>query len=88
MQHYLEACEIDYCLDEDGVIADIGILGIEFGERAEEWASTGNVHLTHRSLEGRGSDIRPESINNMLSVALIQQHQCHLEIGQRRKQLT
>ena len=75
----LEAREVNDGLDENGVVADVGVLGVEFGERAEERAAAGDVHLTHGPLEGRGSDVGPERIDDVLSVTLVQQHESHLE---------
>lgn len=75
----LQACEVNNGLDEDGVISDVGVLGVKFRERAEEGASAGNVHVTDRSLEGGRGDVWPESIDDVLSVVLIKQHQGDLQ---------
>ena len=75
----LEAREVDDGLDENGVVADVGVLGVELGERAEERAAAGDVHLTHGPLEGRGSDVGTERVDDVLSVTLVQQHESHLE---------
>lgn len=74
----LEACEIHDGLNENGVVANVGVLGVELGERAEERAAAGDVHLTYRPLEGGGSDVGPEGIDDVLPVTLVQQHQSHL----------
>lgn len=74
----LEAGEVHDRLDEDGVVADVRVLGVELGERAEERAAAGNVHLAHGSLEGGGSDVGAEGVDDVLPVALVQQHQSHL----------
>lgn len=85
LRSHLEASEVHNCLDEDGVVADVRVLGIKLGERAEERTAAGDVHLAHWSLEGRGSDIRSKSVDYMLPVALVQQHQSNLEIKQIRE---
>lgn len=77
---HLEAGEVHDRFDEDGVVADVRVLGIELGERAEERAAAGDVHLAHGSLEGRGSDVGSKGVDDVLPVALVQQHQRHLEI--------
>lgn len=71
----LKACEVNDGLDEDGVISDVGVLGVQFGERAEERAAAGNVHVTHRPLKGRRGNVWPEGIDDVLPVVLIQQHE-------------
>lgn len=75
---HLEAGEVHDSLDEDGVVSDVRVLGVELRERAEEGAATGDVHLTDGPLEGRGGDVRPEGVDDVLPVALVQQHQSHL----------
>lgn len=74
----LEASEVHDRLDEDCVVADVRVLAIELREGAEEWATTGDVHLAHRSLEGGGSDVRAKGVNDVFPVALVQQHQRYL----------
>lgn len=74
----LEAGEVHDSLDEDGVVSDVRVLGVELGERAEEGAAAGDVHLAHGPLEGRGGDVGPEGVDDVLPVALVQQHQSHL----------
>lgn len=81
---HLEAGEVHNRFDEDGVVSDVRVLGIELGERAEERTAAGDVHFAHRSLEGRGSDVRSKGVDDVLPVALVQQHQSHLEIKQMR----
>lgn len=76
---HLEASEVHNSFDENGVISNVRVLAIEFGEWAEERTAAGDVHLTYRSLERGGSDIRSKGINDVFPVALIQQHQSHLE---------
>lgn len=76
----LEAGEVHNRLDEDGVVTNVSVLAIELRERAEEWTAAGDVHLAHGSLEGGGSDIRSKGIDDVLSVALVQQHQRNLEV--------
>lgn len=71
LQSRLEAGEVHDRFDEDGVIADVRVLGVELGERAEEWAPTGDVHLADRPLEGGGSDVRSKGIDDVLPVALV-----------------
>lgn len=68
----LESGEVHDGFDEDGVVADVSVLGIKLGQRAEEWTSTGYVHLAHRSLEGGGGDVGTEGIDDVLPVALVQ----------------
>lgn len=82
---HLKAGEVHDRLDEDGVVADVRVLGIELGERAEERTAAGDVHLAHGSLEGGGSDVRSKGVDDVLPVALVQQHQSHLEIRQMRE---
>lgn len=79
MRSRLEAGEIHNRLDEDGVITNVSVLAIELGERAEERTAAGDVHLAHGSLEGGGSDIGSKGIDDVLSVALVQQHESDLE---------
>lgn len=81
----LQACEVYNGLDENGIIPKVGALACQFSQWAEEWAATGYVHLTDWSLERGGAYIRPEGINDMLPVILIQQHQCHLQGRERGK---
>lgn len=78
----LEACEIHDGLNEDGVVTYVRVFALELGEGAKERTATGDVHLTHRPLEGGGSDIRPEGINDVLTVTLVEQHQGHLQMGE------
>lgn len=80
VEAHLEAGEVHNRLDENGVVADVRVLGVELGEWAEERTATGDVHLAHRSLEGRGRDVGSEGVDDVLPVALVQQHQCHLEM--------
>lgn len=85
----LEAGEIHNRLDEDGVITNVSVLAIELGEWTEERTAAGDVHLTHGSLERGGSDIRSKGIDDVLSVALIQQHQSNLLVeGPFKKSIT
>jgi len=79
----LEAGEVHDGLDEDGVVADVRVLGVELGERAEERAAAGDVHLAHRPLEGGGGDVGAKGVDDVLPVALVQQHQGHLEESRR-----
>lgn len=76
--NHLEAGEVHDRLDEDGVVTDVRVLCVELGERAEERTAASDVHLAHGSLEGRGSDIGTKGVDDMLPVALVQQHQSHL----------
>ena len=77
---HLEAGEVHNGFDKDGVIADVRVLGVKLGERAEERTAAGDVHLAHRPLERGGCDIRSKGIDDVLPVALVQQHQSHLEV--------
>lgn len=74
----LKTSEVHNCLDEDGVITDVRVLGIKLGERTKERTATGYVHLAHRSLKGGGGDVGSEGVDDVLPVALVQQHQSHL----------
>lgn len=76
----LKACEVNNGLDEDSVISDVGVLGVQLGEGAEERAAAGNVHVTHRPLEGGRGNVWAEGINDVLPVVLIQQHEGDLRI--------
>ena len=51
---HLQTSQVHYGLDEDGVVADVGVLGVELGERTEERAATGDVHVADGPLERRG----------------------------------
>lgn len=75
---YLEASEVNNSLDEYSIISYVGVFGVQFGKRAEEWAAAGDVHVTDGPLEGGGGDVGTEGIDDVLSVILIQQHQGHL----------
>lgn len=77
---HLEAREVHNRLDEDGVVADVRVFGVQFRERAEERTAAGDVHLAHRPLEGGGGDVRSKGVDDVLPVALVQQHQRHLEV--------
>lgn len=70
----LESSEVYNGLDEDGVVSYVGVFRVQFGEWAEERAATCDVHVTDRPLEGRGGDVGPEGINNVLPVVLVEQH--------------
>lgn len=70
----LEAGEVHDGLDENGVIANVGVLPIQLRQRAEERAAAGDVHLTHGPLKGGGGDVGAKSIDDVLPVALVQQH--------------
>jgi len=71
----LEPSEVHNGLDEDGVVAYVGVLGVQLGERAEERAAAGDVHVADGPLEGRGGDVGPEGVDDVLPVVLVQQHQ-------------
>lgn len=49
----LEPSEVDDGLYEDGVITNVGVFGVQLGQRTEERAATGDVHVTDGPLEGR-----------------------------------
>lgn len=83
----LEAGEVHDRFDEDGVVADVRVLGVELGERAEERTAAGDVHLAHGSLEGGGGDVGSKGVDDVFPVALVQQHQSHLEIKQTREMM-
>ena len=74
----LETGEVHDGLDEDGVVSDVRVFGVQLGERAEERAATGDVHVADGPLEGRGRDVGPEGVDDVLPVVLVQQHQGHL----------
>lgn len=81
---HLEAGEVHDGFDEDGVVADVRVFAVQLRERAEERTAAGDVHLAHGSLEGGGSDIRAKGVDDVLPVALVQQHQGHLQKPQQR----
>lgn len=81
---HLKACEVHNGFDEDGVVANVRVFGVQLRERAEERTAAGDVHLAHGSLEGGGSDIRSKGVDDVLPVALVQQHQGHLQKPQDR----
>lgn len=70
----LEAGEVHDGLDENGVVADVGVLPIQLRERTEERAAAGDVHLAHGPLKGGGSDVGAKGVDDVLPVALVQQH--------------
>lgn len=70
----LQAGEINYGFDEYGIISQVGTFACQLGEGAEKRAAAGYVHLTNGSLEGCGTHVRSESIDDVLSVVLIQKH--------------
>lgn len=72
---YLEPSEVYDGLDEDGVIAYVGVLGVQLGERTEKRAAAGDVHVADWPLEGRGGDVGPEGVDDVLPAVLVQQHQ-------------
>jgi len=74
----LETGEVDDSLDEDGVVSYVRVFGVQLGERAEEGAAAGDVHVADGPLEGRGGDVGPEGVDDVLPVVLVQQHQGHL----------
>lgn len=78
----LKASEVNDGLDEDGVVPDVGVFGVQFGQRAEEWAAAGYVHVADGSLEGGGRDVGPEGIDDVFSVVLVQQHKSDLKLQQ------
>lgn len=82
----LEACEINDGLDEDGVVTYVRVLALKLGEWAEERTAAGDVHLTHGPLEGGGSDIGTEGIDDVLPVALVQEHKGYLQEGETAEQ--
>lgn len=75
---YLEPSEVHNGLDEDGVIPNVGVLRVQFGEWTEERAAAGDVHVADGPLEGRGGDVGPEGVDDVLPVVLVKQHQGHL----------
>lgn len=70
----LEPSEVYNGLDEDGVVAYVGVFRVQLGEWTEERAAAGDVHIADRPLKGRGGDVRPEGIDNVLPVVLVEQH--------------
>lgn len=76
----LKAGEVNDRFDENGVVADVTVLGVELRERAEQRTAAGDVHLAHGSLERGGSDVGAKGVDDVLPVALVQEHQSHLEI--------
>lgn len=76
---HLETSEVHDCLDENSVITYVRILAVELGEWTKKRTATGDVHFAHRSLEGGGGDVGSEGVDDVLPVALVQQHQSHLK---------
>lgn len=76
---YLEPSEVDDGLDEDGVVTYVGVLGVQLGEWAEVRAAAGDVHTADGPLEGRGGDVGPEGIDDVLPAVLVQQHEGDLD---------
>lgn len=74
----LEPSEVYKRLNENGVITYVGVFRVKLGKRAEEWAATGDVHVADGPLEGRGRDVRPEGVDDVLPVVLVQQHEGNL----------
>lgn len=72
---YLEPSEVYNGLDEDGVVAYVGVLRVQLGEWTEERAAAGDVHIADGPLEGRGGDVGPEGVDDVLPVVLVEQHQ-------------
>lgn len=70
----LEPSEVYNGLDEDGVVAYVGVFRVQLGEWTEEWAAAGYVHIADGPLEGRGRDVGPEGIDYVLPVVLVEQH--------------
>ncbi len=75
----LKASEVHDGFDEDGVVTYVWVLALQLGQRTEERAAAGDVHLAYRPLEWGGSDVGTEGVDDVLSVTLVQQHQRHLE---------
>lgn len=75
---HLQTSQVHYSLDEDGVIADVGVLRVELREWAEERTAAGDVHVADGPLKGRGGNVGPEGVNDMLAVVLVQEHEGHL----------
>ncbi len=75
----LKASEVHGGFDEDGVVTYVWVLALQLGQRTEERAAAGDVHLAYRPLEWGGSDVGTEGVDDVLSVTLVQQHQRHLE---------
>lgn len=71
---YLKPSEVYNGLDEDGVVAYIGVFRVQLGERTEERAATGDVHIADGPLKGRGGDVWPKGIDDVLPVVLVEQH--------------
>lgn len=84
---HLKASEVHDGFDEDGVVPYVRVLALQLGQRTEKRAAAGDIHLAYGPLEWGGSDVGTERINDVLSVTLVQQHQCDLEEC-RQSQLT
>lgn len=48
----LEPSQVYNGLDEDGVVTYVGVFRVQLGERTEERAAAGNVHITDGPLKG------------------------------------
>ena len=71
----LEPGQVYNGLDEDGVVAYVGVFRVQLGERTEERAAAGDVHIADGPLKGRGGDVGPEGIDYVLPVVLVEQHE-------------
>ncbi len=56
----LKASEVHGGFDEDGVVTYVWVLALQLGQRTEERAAAGDVHLAYRPLEWGGSDVGTE----------------------------
>ena len=61
-------------LQKHHVIPNIRMV-VQFSKGTEHWASTGDVGFSSWSLERGAAGIRPEGIDHVFNVILIQQHE-------------
>ena len=69
----LQIRSIHYDFYEHGVIFNIRMI-VQFSKGTEHWTSSGDVGFSSWSLEGGAAWIRPEGIDHVFHVLLIQQH--------------
>lgn len=74
----LQTAEVHQDLDEDGVVPYVGVFTVQLGQGTEERTPAGDVHVADRPLKGRGGDVGPEGVDDVLPVVLVEQHEGHL----------
>lgn len=63
--------EINDRFDENSFVSDVGTFSCQFGQRAEERAAAGDVHLADWFLKRGGADVGSESVDDVLPVILV-----------------